>query len=272
MLVGKTPFHRIVCKQHSDRFTLHEKYQFFYSNNDQYWQKYCNQALNMYIAKDVKNLIHSMLKLNHNNRISIAQIMFHKWYLAKPAILGEELKNMIEDELTAIDKMQAMNSEQSNGGLQTLPLWLNRACKSQFEYTTVRWQSIFDAFRDVVTSQFKGTAKFNKETQGKVLICSVREPFEVQFSVTVFQSDLWNYIASDVFAILITPVSEKDLQFHVFKPQMMQNSQIRKVITGVPIDVNMETDTKTNYNDVNAQVHVEINSDQVCLFKIKYQV
>ena len=197
----------------------------------------------------VRNLIFRMLDQNPDDRISVNDTVSHEWCNAETprAATTTTSNNDDNDEafklsiewLISQRNEAKINEDVDSHTERRLPAWMNE--DETFQYTTDMMDFI-DTVNEYVETTLKGSVKYYRESQ--TLHCYAKDPFVIEFGVSIYESSKWNRLQSvlKIYMILVELVKGTKEQFEFIKRQMLfaQNSTVSKTITGIPNDLEAE--------------------------------
>ena len=297
MLTKKRPFDEIVFKnKKSNKYEYDPKYKQFINENEKYWAKYTSIGINL--THDVKELLSSLLHFNPNARITLDKINTNEWYNNRHlqshfikheinlSFLRSRRKKMSKKNYDSVDEyckkiLDNKNKLPFQGDLPSVPP--NLIEELDDIYTTIDWRVVYYTISDFVKKHLKGSTKYQKEDN--MLICSVKNPQDVTFSVKLLRSLKWNQNSkySDtgiVYNVQMKRLSGSGLGFNKIKGIILNDKKYGFIFTGLPdwaaseaIDTLTKATTKmdftstikisktkaiSNHNDV---VYIEMKSN-----------
>ena len=258
MLTNKMPFSRVIKDNDNNKsipinkatkYSLESSYQLFCESNNTFWMKLIGIMPNT--NQEVRNLIFRMLNQNPGDRIAVNEITLHQWYNAEtPRAATTTTSNDRDDDVAFKLLIESLINQRNEAKInenininshneRSLPAWVVE--DETFEYTT-DMRNLIDALTGYVETILKGNVQYYQESQ--TLHCYAKDPFVMEFGVSIYESSKWNRLksVSKIYTILVELVKGTKEQFEFIKRQMLyaQDSTVSKTITGIPNDLEAE--------------------------------
>ena len=179
-----------------------------------------------------------------------------------------------------VDAETKQEIEEKKWTIDAIPFWIHES--DRFYYTTTSLKPMVDTLSQYVKTTLNGSCRFHKQSQ--TLHCYAKVPFNVEFGITIYKSHKWNYWRSvilesgwkeinhaplsTIYTVSLKNIQGNGNQYHVTTTKMMQDSEMQKIITGVPQMLQTFKQAHMDDNAIAPQIVEYVENDKVSVWKL----